>query len=59
MPVLELGKDDWLRVMETNLAGTLRACQTSAANIPGVAGRVIFRLALICPTSGAVNVKIV
>ena len=50
---------DWSRVMETNLTGTLRACQIFGCPYPGVTGRVIFRLALICRTSAPLSLKIV
>ncbi len=32
-PTLEINEDDWARVMETNLTGTLRACQIFGATM--------------------------
>ena len=58
-PTLEVDEADWSRVMETNLTGTLRACQIFGCPYPGVTGRVIFRLALICRTSAPLSLKIV
>ncbi|HEY1902700.1 MAG TPA: glucose 1-dehydrogenase [Terracidiphilus sp.] len=41
-PTLELGEADWRRVMETNLTGTLRACQVfGAAMVKAGYGRIV------------------
>jgi NAD(P)-dependent dehydrogenase (short-subunit alcohol dehydrogenase family) len=41
-PVLDLGEADWRRVMETNLTGTLRACQIFGATMAEVGyGRIV------------------
>ena len=41
-PVLEVEESDWLRVNDTNLMGTLRACQIFAATMAGAGyGRIV------------------
>jgi NAD(P)-dependent dehydrogenase (short-subunit alcohol dehydrogenase family) len=41
-PVLDLAESDWQRVMETNLTGTLRACQIFGATMVEVGyGRIV------------------
>jgi NAD(P)-dependent dehydrogenase (short-subunit alcohol dehydrogenase family) len=41
-PLLDVDESDWLRVMDTNLTGTLRACQIFAATMSGAGyGRII------------------
>lgn len=41
-PALELDEADWRRVMETNLTGTLRACQIFGATMVGAGyGRIV------------------
>jgi NAD(P)-dependent dehydrogenase (short-subunit alcohol dehydrogenase family) len=41
-PLLEMAEADWLRVMETNLTGTLRACQIFGATMVEAGyGRII------------------
>lgn len=41
-PTIELAEDDWQRVIETNLTGTLRACQIFGTTMAGAGyGRII------------------
>jgi NAD(P)-dependent dehydrogenase (short-subunit alcohol dehydrogenase family) len=41
-PLLQMSEADWSRVMETNLTGTLRSCQTFGATMAGAGyGRII------------------
>ena len=41
-PVLDLDESDWQRVMDTNLTGTLRACQIFGATMVGAGyGRIV------------------
>jgi NAD(P)-dependent dehydrogenase (short-subunit alcohol dehydrogenase family) len=41
-PMLDLDEADWLRVLETNLTGTLRACQIFGATMIGAGyGRIV------------------
>jgi NAD(P)-dependent dehydrogenase (short-subunit alcohol dehydrogenase family) len=55
---LGMAEADWSRVIDTNLAGILRSCQSLAAVTREVTGRVILRLAFICRTSRPSNLKI-